>query len=496
MRRHRRLSRRGAKIQRRTIILSILGLFLVFSVGYAAFQTAITINVKGNIKKKVEPILATEFIEELAKTDSTLFNDGQGTNGNIRYTGSSTSVHNYICLSESDVATDHTACQDKHLYRIIGSFDDIKKTASDATGEKRVKVIKAAPYSEDYWDTSGSNNWARPATLNTTLNTTYYNTLSADAKGVIDSSLWYLGGNANTSVTAAQAYAFERGTTVPSGNPTTASGIFALMYPSDYGYASSTCKDGTVKNINSYDEGNCRETDWLWLNNSKNEWMLSPISSNSDYAFILYSSGFVGNYIVYNYSRVVRPTAHLKSSVTIDTEGRDGTASNPYVAKMPDDDSGGGDIPTPPTPTRTIDSTFVPQYYEYHTGSFVAVGDAADTTGWVQDSTELTGKNYFLGHDVEGGNVTANYACFVIDDTQYCMKASSDGSTFAANKGLLGTLKDAGTITCSYFNDSAAICSGGGLGGLNAYSDGNADAGSSNDVYCYAISYGYSICYE
>ena len=154
------------------------------------------------------------------------------------------------------------------------------------------------------------------------------------------------------------------------------------------------------------------------------------------------------------------------------------------------------DSPTPVTPVRTIDQTFVPQYYEYHTGSDVTVGQAADTTNWVQDSTELTGRNYFLGHDVEGGNVTANYACFVINDTQYCMKASSDDSTFNANKGLLGTLKDAGTITCSTFSASNALCSGGGLGSLIASSLGVVNAGASNNVYCDAFSYGNSNCYE
>ena len=154
------------------------------------------------------------------------------------------------------------------------------------------------------------------------------------------------------------------------------------------------------------------------------------------------------------------------------------------------------DSPTPATPTRTIDSTFVPQYYEYHTGSYVTVGQPANTTAWVQDSTELTGRNYFLGHDVENGNVTANYACFVINDTQYCMKASSDGSTFATNKGLLGTLKDAGTITCSNFDSSNAECSGGGLGYLLARSNGRVDAGASYGVRCYASSYGDSECNE
>ena len=66
------------------------------------------------------------------------------------------------------------------------------------------------------------------------------------------------------------------------------------------------------------------------------------------------------------------------------------------------------------------------------------------------------------------------------------MKASSDGSTWSANKGLLGTLKDAGTITCTSFDDSSARCSGGGLGYLFADSGGIAYAGSSDGVGCLA----------
>ncbi|MBR3229344.1 MAG: hypothetical protein IKF91_00800, partial [Bacilli bacterium] len=73
---------------------------------------------------------------------------------------------------------------------------------------------------------------------------------------------------------------------------------------------------------------------------------------------------------------------------------------------------------------------------------------------------------------------------------------SSDGSTFAANKGLLGTLKDAGTITCSTFGDSDAECSGGGLGILSAYSDGSVNAGAPGYVSCYAYGEGDSDCNE
>ncbi|MBR2840399.1 MAG: hypothetical protein IKF01_00850 [Bacilli bacterium] len=159
------------------------------------------------------------------------------------------------------------------------------------------------------------------------------------------------------------------------------------------------------------------------------------------------------------------------------------------------------DSPVPATPTRTIDQTFVPQYYEYHTDDdgFVQVGEPAITANWVQDSTELTGRNYFLGHDVENGNVTANYACFVINNTQYCMRGK-DGTSgtnyFIQNKALLGTLRDAGTITCDFLTDSFASCSSGGLINMDANSDGWAGAiGVSDSIECYANEDG-SSCVE
>ena len=67
------------------------------------------------------------------------------------------------------------------VWRIIGVFP-----TDDGTGkiENRIKIIKDQSIGNKYWDTSGeygSNNWARPATLNTELNTTYLNSLTSEA---------------------------------------------------------------------------------------------------------------------------------------------------------------------------------------------------------------------------------------------------------------------------------------------------------------------------
>jgi len=153
-----------------------------------------------------------------------------------------------------------------------------------------------------------------------------------------------------------------------------------------------------------------------------------------------------------------------------------------------------------PTPSLVIDQTFVPQYYAYHTDT-VTIGQSYDTSSWTTNPASL-GKDYYLGHDVDSttGNVTANYACFILNNTQYCMKAkdpSSGTGYFNENKALLGTLKDATppAIICTTFSDSWAICNGGSLGYLMSSSAGGVDAGVSNSVRC-ATGNGRAYCNE
>ena len=107
------------------------------------------------------------------------------------------------------------------------------------------------------------------------------------------------------------------------------------------------------------------------------------------------------------------------------------------------------------------------------TGTFGGVGE------YTTDASTLDKSNY-LKHDVVDDIITATYTCFVINNTEYCMKGSTDGSTFNANKSLLGTLKDAGMITCSTFNDYVAVCSGSGFDSLSADSDGHVAAQQSS----------------
>ena len=123
-------------------------------------------------------------------------------------------------------------------WRIIGVF-----SVDDGTGnvEQRLKLIRNESIGDIAWDSNITNDWPN-ATLNTNLNNGGYwtNSLTSDAKSMIGDTVWYLGGSgSNNDVTASMFYERERGTTVYSGRSTSWTGKVGLMYPSDYGYATS-----------------------------------------------------------------------------------------------------------------------------------------------------------------------------------------------------------------------------------------------------------------
>ena len=100
------------------------------------------------------------------------------------------------------------------------------------------------------------------------------------------------------------------------------------MYPSDYGYASSGCRN--AENLYNYRNTICRSTNWLYINNV--EWILTPAKTMySYYVHFISRDGYVGHYDARDIL-ALRPVTYLLSSVKI-TEG-DGTSSSPYILSM------------------------------------------------------------------------------------------------------------------------------------------------------------------
>ena len=162
-------------------------------------------------------------------------------------------------------------------------------------------------------------------------------------RNAIESVVWNLGGTAHydsaSNGLASHWYGYERGTTVYSGHATTWTGKIGLMYPSDYGYATSggstadraTCLAKEMNNWDGSGVSDCKNNDYLYKSGYR-QWTLAPGSSSSNYVFRVDDPGCVNLNYAY-YTSGVRPVAFLKSNISITNVGI-GTVESPFQLKV------------------------------------------------------------------------------------------------------------------------------------------------------------------
>ena len=303
----------------------------------------------------------TNTISSLDKTENELEQD-DATEKNLRYVGAS--PENYLKFNDE-------------TWRIVGVFNNITTIDEEQGKEKKeslVKIVRNDSLGDYSWDSSesttndgwGVNEWSQAdlmyelncdgsgskaycrsdiaegylsnLTSETTLwfngknnakNGTYeyrknIRSLSIDKVAKVR---WNLGGYNTDSVSVLNMYNAER-RTLHISNPSdgitrtnTWDGKIALMYPSDYGYASTdtTCRS-------ELSSSNCKNGNWLF--NSAMQWTLSPDSSYAYSVFLVDSGWSVGGFRTYG-NHGVRPALFLKSDVVI--AGGTGTESAPYT---------------------------------------------------------------------------------------------------------------------------------------------------------------------
>ena len=225
--------------------------------------------------------------------DSNLENGAE--DNSYRYVGASVDVNNYICLGSSE-----ETCPADNLYRIIGVFGEENH---GIVGEQLVKVIKNTSYGNIARNTTRDNDWSG-ATLNQTLNTTFKTEKLSSIENKIAEVSWSVSEYNTSAATAKTVYTAE--ITNATKKHTAKIG---LMYPSDYGFA--TTQDYWTTSLSGYDSA-AKNKDWLYLGSA--EWLLSPSTNNSYFAWLVTSSGYVGvNYVTNTYA--VRPSFYLTSSV-------------------------------------------------------------------------------------------------------------------------------------------------------------------------------------
>ena len=310
-------------------------------------------------------------VTTLAKTDTTNLATDEA--GNVRYIGAN--PNNYVSI-------------DGDIWRIIGTMKDI----DDGTGNKedRVKLIRASSIGDYSWDTSessvnegyGVNEWSQ-ADLMKLLNpgyesesvggSLYWNNQSGTCydgsgnsttscnftstgikdklKTLISDVVWNTGASTISSQIATKFYTEERGTRngkiCSSGTyctdiverTTTWTGKVGLMYPSDYGYATSggdttdraTCLNTRLGSWNGSSVSDCKNNDWLFSNSW--QWTISPRASSS-HAYIAFYVSSVGivNSDSASYNRAARPVVYLTSNVKI--SGGEGTSESPFSLEL------------------------------------------------------------------------------------------------------------------------------------------------------------------
>ena len=300
----------------------------------------------------------------------TLAYDGTSDN-NLRYVGSNPC--NYVKI-------------DNEIWRIIGLMNNI----DDGTGKKetRIKLIRNEAIGTYSWDSSessvnsgyGVNEWSQ-ADLMKLLNpgyesesvggSLYYNNssgncyyaennatkacdftttgLKTNLKNLVGNTLWHTGSQGtNSSSLTSSFYTYERssntGKICTSGTycndtvtrTTTWNGKIGLMYPSDYGYATSggstsnrtSCLNKELYNWSSSSYSDCKNNDWLLT--SKFQWTVSPfaISSSAAGVFVFDGYGRVNADGAYD-AGLVRPSVYLISKTSI--LGGEGSETNPYI---------------------------------------------------------------------------------------------------------------------------------------------------------------------
>ncbi len=288
---------------------------------------------------EIDESIATNYIKKIAKTSEELVLDETADN-NLRYIGSN--PNNYVFFNNE-------------LWRIIGVMNNMKTNESDL-GESRIKIIRTEPIGNYSWDSSNINDWTSSDAMkllnenyereeiggslywNATAGNCYVNkdneTSSCDftstglkdetSKNMIANTLWNIGGTYEyNTLQTNHFYNYERGSIAYNDQPTTWNGKVGLLYPSDYGYATSggnttdrnTCLQKELFKWNDSNVSDCKINNWL-LNSSISQWTITPRASYSYLAFGVYNTGIIGDSSIY-FAFGITPTLYLKSNVKI-----------------------------------------------------------------------------------------------------------------------------------------------------------------------------------
>ena len=310
----------------------------------ATFAGKIVVNYEDS-KNAVNYIENLAKSEELRKQNNLEYDDT--VDNNLRYTG--ISPNNYVSFNNE-------------LWRIIGDFSVYNSEYRKSV--KMLKIIRNESIGSFSWDSSSSNindgkginEWSQSKlmkelnsdfldTVNVLGKNKWYNGQNNQMSGLynyknniknefqymIAMVNWNLGAGARYDFSISSFYNNERGTihieNVSDGVERTDIwlGKIALIYPSDYGYASTNinCRKSMMST-------NCKENNWLYVEGN-HQWTITPGIDKQNTVFLINAVGGI-NADVSTYALLIRPTLYLNPNVRI-LSGI-GTLDNPYKLSL------------------------------------------------------------------------------------------------------------------------------------------------------------------
>ena len=276
------------------------------------------------------------FLENASLNPTELAYDETADN-NLRYFGAN--PNNYVSFNNE-------------LWRIIGVMNNIE----DESGKKETKIKLVRNESIGSYSILGmptedvsENDWAKSAlykmligpyfnrtsgtcpSYSSTTSCNFSNSgLSNEARNMLSTSLWNVGGISTTSILASELYSLERKANSIAGSSSTVLDNVGLIYPSDYAFAVGADKDSREnclnKALNTWsDVSECYQNDWL--NKGNNYWTITDYTTLSYMKVYILGIGRI-SYDIQNANYNVYPSVYLKNNIKI--SGGSGSSSDPY----------------------------------------------------------------------------------------------------------------------------------------------------------------------
>ena len=283
------MRRRNLKKQKKKIIISSLCLLLFLCVGYAAFNTQLSLKAKGNVKEKS---ITPEDLKKLAVAEGDGLYQDEYEEGRFIYKG--TNPNNYITFNNE-------------TWRIL---------SIEADG--RIKIM--GNYNVGYmeWDTNMINIWDNPSEIKIELNDKYLNMITVNKDKIVPST-WSIGAVTWDNNDLAGQIADENGTQSQLAS-------VGLITVSEYLRANTNKEQCESFSLNNDNYNTCKTTNWLIRD--LDYWTISAYAGSMDRAFgIVGFSGRISELEVY-ISYAVFPAMYLTNDINLSGSG---TAEDPFT---------------------------------------------------------------------------------------------------------------------------------------------------------------------